>query len=418
MKKYAILTVLLAAAMLFSACAGASKGPTPDSAATEKAETAAQTAETESPRTPGTTEERSEPEPTTETPEPPMPSTPSPMTPEKQRDLDDRAFLATVDFPKYEAGEEGQVCYSGRWFEKEIDGVTHHVTSTDGAQIFFMTQDCTEVQIEFTVITKYETPYFAFSVDGGEMKRQMITDPTLPLPDAGRHVVRVMADSMNQNEAKWKEEIGIALRAVVPVGGGRIRAIVPQNKMIFFYGDSITEGIAVFGSNNPRGNSASLAYPWFTCKKLGAIPYYIGYSASGVSCTGSFNTFYGAVDKLSSDRQADLTVIPDLIVVNHGTNDGDGSGQSFRNDLKKALDKLVRYYPGVPIVYMIPFCGNRASDIRTVCENYENVTVVPTDGWTLAFADGLHPNRAGAKRAGDQLAAAIKEIVGKDFFNV
>ena len=393
--KKRLLAALLLAALLIPACVSAPSG-TPE------------------PSAPSGT-----PAPDSPTPDDPTPTpTPSPMTPEKLLELEDNAFLASFDYPKYAAGAAGEAYFSGRWFEKEIEGELHHVTVTDGAQIFFMTEGCTTVDLIFTVITRLETPYYAVSIDGAAPKRHEITSGTVTLPDAGRHTVRVVADSMKENEAKWSQEAGIALKAIEPGEGGRMRAIVPQNKVIFFYGDSITEGISVFGANAPRSNSSSTAYPWFTCEKLGAIPYYIGYSGSGVTVVGSFSPFPDAVDHLSRSRKADLEVIPDAIVINHGTNDGAGQSADFRNNLKRALDKIVKYYPGVPVIYMIPFCGNRAEDIATVCADYADITVVPTASWGISYTDGLHPNRTGAKRAGDKLAAKLKSILGSSFFDV
>ena len=113
-----------------------------------------------------------------------------------------------------------------------------------------------------------------------------------------------------------------------------------------------------------------------------------------------------------------MTVTPDLIVVNHGTNDGDAETSGFRGSLKTALGKIEKAYPGVPIVYMLPFCGNRASDIRTVCAEFDNITVVETDKWNISYSDGLHPNRNGAKRAGELLSREINALLGADFFKV
>ena len=346
--------------------------------------------------------------------------TASPLSPEEQRDADDRAFLETIAFPKYEAGNEGEVFYLGRWFEKDVNGEAHHVTVTDGSQLFLMTRGCTSVTFDFTVITVKETPYFAVSIDGKEPKRQLITDKTVTLPNDGRHVLRVVADGMTESEAKWNDEIGFALKAVLPGEGGSIRAVIPKNKVVFFYGDSITEGVKTLGDNTSNGNSASSAYPWYTCENLGAIPYYIGYGASGVNVSGSFSTFINAIGKLSRTRDVDFSVKPDLIVVNHGTNDGNWERQdkNFSKNLKRALQELQKQYPGVTILVMIPFCQAHIADITEVCDALKNVHVLETKSVSMTTNDGLHPTKVASVSGGKKIAALIKEIVGEDFFTV
>ena len=350
-------------------------------------------------------------------------STPAPkdwfeISEEEAREMNDSLFLQFgISYPRFKPGKEGEAHFFGRWFEKEIDGVPHRVTTTDGAQLYFMTDGCTEITLDFTVISALETPYFAFSVDGSEPERRHVTDGKIELPDAERHLVTVIADGLTEREDKWKGEIGFALRKILVPEGGRIREAVPQNKTVAFFGDSITEGIAALaGAYTADQNSATASYPWFCAKELGVLPYFAGYGGSGVTVKGSFGAFYLAVDHLSADRTVDGSFTPDLIVINHGYNDLSSASSAFRSGLKKALARLQKTYPGVPVVYMIPFNGSHKADIQTVCADYENITIVDTDGWRIPTTDGIHPNRTGAQTVGKLLAAALTEIYGKEFF--
>ena len=305
----------------------------------------------------------------------------------------------------------------GRWFDKDIDGTPHKVTLTDGAHLYFMVENATSFDVVFTVITTGEEPYFAYSIDGGEPVRQHITEPTVTLPDTGRHTVRIIADGMTEGEGKWDQEKGFALRSVTPSEGGSLVGIRPTEKVIFFYGDSITEGIRALNMNaTSDGNSATNAYSWQCAEALGATPYLIGYGATGILMTGSFHTMQNAIDYLSDGRPVDKSVTPDVIVVNHGTNDGGQDRKTFEEALTATLGHLRETYPNTPIVYLIPFNQAHARVIASAVESMDNAYVVETKGWRITYTDGLHPEAAGAKYAGEKLAAELKAIFGEDYF--
>ncbi len=327
----------------------------------------------------------------------------------------------TVHNRSYEILQEDRPCFLGRWFEKDIDGTPHEVTVTDGAQVYFLVENAPFFRVEFTDITHIRVPYFACSIDGAEPIRQHITEATVPLPDSGAHVVCLIADGMTEGEGKWYEEIGFALKRIIPAEGGRLWGVKPQAPLIFFYGDSITEGIrAISMDADSDGNSATHAYPWYCAEVLGATPYYVGYGATGLIRVGWFNTFDRSIDHLTWQYTVEgspaANQIPDLIVVNHGTNDMDYPMLDFLNALRATLSHLYRRYPGVPLVYVIPLQQTHAAVIRRVMAEYPNGYVVESEGWPVTFTDGIHPNAAGAKVMGERVAAALIRIFGKDFF--
>ena len=339
------------------------------------------------------------------------------LSPEEQLAADRQAYLDTVTYRDFVLTGEDQPYYMGRWFDKEIEGVSHKVTLTDGAHLYFLIENAASFDVVFTVITTGEEPYFAYSIDGGEMIRQHITEPTVTLPDTGRHTVRIVADAMTEGEGKWDKEKGFAIKSVTPAEGGSIVGIKPQEKVIFFYGDSITEGIRALNMNaTSDGNSATNAYSWQCAEALGVTPYLVGYGASGLIMTGSFNTMLNAIDYLSKDRPVEDGVTPDVIVINHGTNDGGQSRKNFEEAMRATLTRLQEKYPDTPIVYLIPFNQAHARVIPTVAEDFANTYVVETKDWSLTYTDGVHPDAAGAKAAGDMLAEELKRIFGEDYF--
>jgi len=335
---------------------------------------------------------------------------------EKEKN-ENEAFLDTVSYLDYSLTGEEAPYFLGRWFEKKIGGVKHNVTLTDGSAFYFLIDGAESFDVHFTVITAKEVPYFAYSVDGAEPIRQRITQSKVVLPDSGKHTVRIIADGMTESEGKWQEERGFALKSVVPSEGGKLFGIRPENKVIFYYGDSITEGVRALNmSATGEGNSAVNAYPWFCSETLGAVTYSVGYGASGVTVPGSFSTFANAVDYLSCGRTVDDGAVPDVIVVNHGTNDRNASEDTFKAELTAALLRLREKYPDAPIVYMIPFVQSHAQSIEEVVRGFANAYVVRTDEWELTFTDIYHPDPAGARTAGENLAAELRRIFGEDFF--
>lgn len=348
------------------------------------------------------------------------PTEPETLSPEEQQKADDAAFLSTVTDHKYELTGKDEPFFVGRWFEKEIDGAVHHVTLTDGSQFYFLIEGAGSFTLDYTVITTMEEPYFAYIIDGGTPVRQHITEGTVTLPDKGRHLVQIVADGLTETEGKWVEEKGFALRSVTPGEGGAIRGVMPTNKVIFFFGDSITEGIRALNMNaTADGNSATNAYPWACSQALGTVTYSVGYGATGMIMTGSFNTMKMAMDYNSKDRPVEDGFYPDIVVINHATNDAGQSDAAFTSALEDTLAHLREKWPDVPVVYLIPFNQSKASCIRKVMESFENGYVVETKEWRLRgkdYTDGVHPSVQGAQTAGTKLAEALTGIFGEEFF--
>ena len=190
-----------------------------------------------------------------------------------------------------------------------------------------------------------------------------------------------------------------------------------KGRTINFLGDSITEGVYALEAA-PTGNSATNSYPWHCSENLGAVTYSVGYGGSGVTTIGSFNTFINAIDHISAHREVNDGITPDIIVINHGTNDhGKATDQEFINGLRAAIDRLHEKYPDTPIVYMIPFSQRSAANIRAAVNGYDNIYIVETSGWGITCTDSFHPNADGAKKAGEKLADALTEIFGAGFFD-
>ncbi len=337
-------------------------------------------------------------------------------TPEQlQKDRED--YLKTVTYRNFELTGENAPYFVGRWFDCTVDGITYRATSTNGSMIYFMTENATTVNINFTPLDD-RNPCFAYSIDGAEPVRQYISQPTVTLPDNRHHTVRIITDALDADVGKWDQEEGYTLKDITVPEGGQILGIAPKDPVIFYYGDSITEGNCALTKNlGVDGNSATHAYPWYCSEKLGVVPYYIGYGGSGITQKGSFRSMINAIDYLNAKRKLTDTILPDIIVINHGTNDRRASSVAeFETALVTTLKRLQQRYPDVPLVYMIPINQRLAQSIRSVTSTMAGITIVETEGWNVTFSDGTHPNAQGGKTAGLKLADALIKIFGADYF--
>lgn len=313
-----------------------------------------------------------------------------------------------------EHSEEKKVdepAFSGRWFEKEIDGQHLFVTLNDGAMFYFEVKDTEQVTLQFRVITQLEMPYFAYRIDGGEFARAPITEGTIQLPDQERHLVQVVIDGMSEREDKWNGEIGVAF-AGIDSHGGSIEGTLPKQKRILFIGDSITEGVKALGDNAvSEYNSATHSFPWYTAEMLNAEPYFIGFGATGITMTGSFNTTAKMLDHFSVTRPIADNQLPDcdLIVLNTGTNDHEASKEVFVAGYQEVVLKLHDRYPDRSILCMIPFTQLHAEDIREAVQGYNWCHVIETVDWEFSYTDGVHPDAAGARVIAGNLVLYVTE---------
>jgi lysophospholipase L1-like esterase len=135
---------------------------------------------------------------------------------------------------------------------------------------------------------------------------------------------------------------------------------------------------------------------------------------------GWFNTMEKAIDRMSrrclvTDSPA-ANQKPDLIIINHGTNDGGLLPHEFTVALRDTLSRLTEVYPCVPVVYVIPLFQSQAEAIRALMADYPNGHVVETLGWPVAYSDGVHPCAKGARVFGELLSDELKRTLGEDFF--
>lgn len=306
---------------------------------------------------------------------------------------------------------ENDYCYIGRWYPQPVNGTDCMVTNTCGAEIHFSVSGTTSITVGWVAMTAGVT-YYAYSIDNGAVTRALITSNTITIPDTGKHYVRLITDGITENIGKWENGTGFAFSGVT---GGTCTEAIPTNPMIAFYGDSITEGIRALGisqSDMGETNSATGAFPWFTCEKLGAVSYRVGYGASGVLVTGSFNTAINALNYYYANHPVN-EFYPAIIVANYGENDSTADETAFANAYQAFIDAAKIKYPGVVIFVVVPFSQKHASALGTLVQNNtDSCILVETGDWTgITYADGVHPLSAGAEVIGQYLSEAVLDAI-------
>lgn len=310
------------------------------------------------------------------------------------------------------------VYFLGRWFETD-QGV---MTINQGAEIDAKFEG-TSISANITALATL--PCLAVSIDGEEFKRvQMNTSGTVSLAtglSAGNHYIRLIIDGVAENDDLWVGHKGIIFTKFIVDSDESIKTtpVRAANKVAWFIGDSITAGINVLGNGaNPTVNSATHAYDFIASTKLNLANIRIAFGATGLTCGGSGGvpSAINYLDYAASGVAESVEDYPDLIVVNHGTNDGSASATDYVNAYRTFLNQLSIKCPGIPIFAMIPFNGKFAADFDQVIDGYANVYVVDTTSWNIAGPNTGHPDVDGSVKAGTNLAKYMQQVLGTSFF--
>ena len=325
--------------------------------------------------------------------------------------------LTNFLLPRYTQINE-PVGFVGRWFDSTISGTNVKSTINQGSELYFKVKNTTSINVNFIVNTAYKTPYFAYSIDGADMTRQLVTSPTLPTVSLDEHIIRVVVDGVTEAENKWIGEKGFAFKDITVDSTGTVTGVLPKNKKIMFFGDSITEGIRVLNMNaDSEGNSATGAFPYIASTNLNAISYRVGFGGAGVTKggNGGVPSLINFIDNMTKNKLAPYYE-PDIIVVNIGTNDFDADTDVFKSQYTAVINRLLIKYSGTPLFIMVPFNGAKKSEITDITNNKKGVYMVDTTGWDISTTDGLHPDVAGSIKAGTKLSDYIISTLGRNYF--
>jgi len=201
--------------------------------------------------------------------------------------------------------------------------------------------------------------------------------------------------------------------------------------MIEFIGNSITSG-----SITTNGNIS--AYPWLVGETLNADRAIISYP--GTTLVNGYHLNFNGMPAIGMEVQytklntSPLTpattdpinkswnftdYTPDLVVINIGTNDGNGAGvptATFQTSYLNFLKLIRGKYPKAQIFALRTFGGYMATQTQAAVTQVVNagdtrVHYVNTTGWLVSSdfgSDGLHPTDAGHVKLDGILAPLLK----------
>lgn len=259
------------------------------------------------------------------------------------------------------------------------------------------------------------------SIDGGKPSLFTLNSPLIDFTpirlSSHRHTLVIAVKDVDQRANRWVPPLASAVifkGLTIDSGGKTLPVRPPSGPRMAFYGDSITEGVRVISmAVGPSGSDGTRDYAFITAMAFGAIEDQVGFGRQGILRPGlgevppaplSFGwNFKGS--------RADPSFIPQVVVVNQGTNDGIYPSAQFEPAYRAYIEEIRRAYPQATIFCLRPFGGFHAKDVRTAVKSLSDpkVVYVDTSGWLSAsdFTDGIHPTAEGHLKVAKRLTKVI-----------
>lgn len=268
-------------------------------------------------------------------------------------------------------------------------------------------------------------------VDGGALVETTVDSFIRVIaPNEGAHVCRIIYKGGTELDRRWYHPL-TAKVTFLGVQVEEIAALPADHRMtVEFVGDSITEGVLIDVDFNSSGEATSsyidatnrcyqddvcATWSWLTAEALDLRPIVMGYGAVGATRSGC-----GEVPKAAEaypynfDKSPITHECADLIVINHGANDGRAPEELYVAEYEKLLDVIRARNPKSVIVSLSAFCGAHHEALGKLIASYNekngcNVHFIDSFGWIPK--DPLHPMRDGHRTVAKRLIPLIREIM-------
>ncbi len=200
-----------------------------------------------------------------------------------------------------------------------------------------------------------------------------------------------------------------------------------------FIGDSITYGFGLLherwdGFHADTDGDGSATYAYLTAKALGADIRTEAISGQGIVCKydgerGKPIPEFFEYDDVQLSVPHDFgSWVPDIVVINAGTNDalGGASAEDFCIGVDSFLDRVREVYPQTEIFYAYGIMGDiYALHLRELiakrAKTDAKLHFVPLEPISEAETGvNFHPNCRGHERAARVLSAAIQKVIGEN----
>ena len=242
------------------------------------------------------------------------------------------------------------------------------------------------------------------------------------------HLLEVVFKSMDSDAGvllnRWNAPAATAIvfKGVTLASGGAVVAPVRAPLNILVFGDSITEGVRTVkqqdGANTPDSNDAMMGWAFALGRLLGAEVGVIGWGGTGYTAAyANVPAFTASYASLAAGIARTWTPQPDLIVLAHGFNDGNGA--AIAPQATAVLNALLAACPAAKIALLNPFAlPNQAwaQAAQAGCSAPGRVSFVSTAGFqqTARGMDtiGVHPGGANnLALIGPRVAAALRPLL-------
>lgn len=318
--------------------------------------------------------------------------------------------------------EDPSVRFTGRW---DVEGCGAAVTTAPGGMIeiaFSGNYAVLHFDIDWN---EHPFPHLYVTVDNGaKIETPLNRYLRIECESSGTHYVKVIYKSAVEQQHRWNCPLvgKLTFLGYEAENSG----VLPRDdrRVIEFIGDSITEGVLIDAfysderieqKNRPSQDDSTATYAYLTAQALNLKPVIMGYGAVGITKSGC-----GAVPKVidaypynfcGSEAAAQS---PDIIVINHGANDGGAAEEYYLNGYWEFLNSVRDKNPSSKIVVLSAFCGVFHEALGKMVEQYnaengEQIIFIDSFGWVPK--EPLHPLRDGHKEIARHLIPEIKKLL-------
>lgn len=327
---------------------------------------------------------------------------------------------------------------TGRWSRLDRDDTDPHRFIHPTAAYTAATAPGSYLEIAFRgdmilleFMTGYHTyplPHLWLRLDGGA-DFEVPVDRFLRVRagSQGQHVLRVLFKGAMEMQNRWYQPLAGAV--CFAAYQAEDRGVLPEDHrpLIEFLGDSITEGVLIdtdysdkpvcieVQQERPYQDDNLATYASLLAAALDLRAMFQAYGAIGLTRSGCASVpRAGLIYPYVFNGVPYTGEKPDVIMINHGTNDRGATAEEFLMRYRELLDMLTEKNPGAKIICLTPFIGAFDADIMRMAEEYRRehnprVYAISTRGWLAP--EPLHPLRDGHRTAAEKLIPLVKQIL-------
>ena len=318
---------------------------------------------------------------------------------------------------------------TGRWKQYRDCAVT---TATGSYVEFAFTGDMAVARFD-TSINQEPHLHLWISIDGGDMVEAALDRYIrIKTRTTGPHTCRIIFKGSIEQTGRWYAPLTGAVR-FLGVQTEHPTPIAPDPRPVMeIIGDSITEGVLIDTDycegtheaheldqlNRPYQDDVCATWGWLTAEALGYRPLVMGYGAVGATRAGC-GRVPAAPDSYPYFFDGEpLEGLPaaDVVVINHGANDGSHTPEEYRTGYTRLLDEVRARSPQAEVFAVSAFCGRQKDTLEALVADYNaankcRVHFINASEWISP--EPLHPHRDGHSVVAAHLAPLMRGILAE-----